>query len=289
MNQYHSAWNHIDGVLVINMDKSPDRMEHFYRVNKGALPEDKVERVSAVSGRDLPGFGEPPWFMPRTGDRAGYWAGAAGCTLSHRKAVETAKSKGWKNVLILEDDAQVCDLPDALQLLDEVMPKLSGKFMLYFGYSRPTPYGKRLQSVGVHSLWKVEGVLSTYAYLVSEDLYDTLLEMLPTEETAWAWIARYRAIDSFYRDNVAVLSGVSTYVIQPDLIAHVDGMSEITGAATDTGHLDQSVEPYSYSSVAGICHLLVRPVSRLKRKLNTLRTYLRAKRRGLPGRRKRSK
>ena len=148
----HSAWDKVDGILVINLDTSRERMEKFLQDNEGSLPLEKVNRLSAVLGRSLESFGKPPWFTERTGERASYWGGAGGCTLSHAKAIATAKEKGWRNVLIMEDDVVTGRNPDALAMLEYALQNLEGDYMLYLGYSRPTPYGKCVQKSGEHAL-----------------------------------------------------------------------------------------------------------------------------------------
>lgn len=291
MNQkLHSAWDKVDGILVINLDSSKDRMDKFLQDNGDRLPLEKVHRLSAVLGRSLPSYGKSPWFTERTGERASYWGGAGGCALSHAKAIATAKEKGWRNVLIMEDDVVTGMHPDALAMLEYALEHLNGKYMLYLGYSRPTPYGRSVQSSGEHALWKVEGVLSTFAYLVPESMYDSLLAVMPREETIWEWMSIHRAIDTFYKDTVATMPGVSIYAIQPDLVEHFDGVSDVSGTAvTYTDMYDKTLTPHSYSSMAGVLHLLSFPFRRLKVKLNAVRTHRRAMNGGLPGFRKRRK
>lgn len=286
----HAAWELIDGILIINLDASVERMESFMQTNAESLPLDKVHRQSAVLGRALPSYGKAPWFTERTGDRAAYWGGAGGCALSHAKAIARAKAEGWRNVLIMEDDVVTGQNPDALSLLEHALRTLQGDYMLYLGYSRPTPYGSCEQRAGEHALWKVEGVLSTFAYLIPQSMYDRLLAVMPTEENIWEWMSVHRAIDTFYKDTVASMSGVSTYAIQPDLVVHIDGMSDVSGSSvTYTDRYDQTLTPHSYSSVAGVMHVLATPFRRLKVKLNSIRTHRRALNGGLPGFRKRRK
>ena len=288
--QLHPVWNKVDGILVINLDTSKDRMEKFLRDNEDSLPLDKVHRLSAVLGRSLPSYGKSPWFTERTGERASYWGGAGGCALSHAKAIATAKEKGWRNVLIMEDDVVTGMNPDALAMLEYALDNLEGKYMLYLGYSRPTPYGKSIQKCGGHALWEVEGVLSTFAYIIPESMYDPLLAVMPDEETIWEWMSIHRAIDTFYKDTVASMSGVSTYAIQPDLVEHFDGVSDVSGTAiTYTDMYDKTLTPHSYTSMAGVLHVLSTPLRRLKVKLNSIRTHRRALKGGLPGFRKRRK
>lgn len=288
MTAKHSAWDFVDGILVINLDSSPERMALFRQRNADVLPMEKVHRISAVYGRSLPTFGKEPWFTERTKERAGYWGGVAGCTLSHRRAIEYARAAGWRNVLILEDDVQVHSGADGLDLLERSLGELSGPYILYLGYSRPTPYGRRVLDVGRHALWCTEGVLSTFAYLVSRELYDTLLAGMPTEENVWEWHACNRAVDTFYRDRIARTSGVKIYVIQPDLVDHIDGQSDV-GSDTRTDTYSRTQTPLSYATPAGLLHLLTSPLRGLKIRLNSIRTARRARKGGFPGYRKKRK
>lgn len=286
----HPVWNEIDGILVINLDSSRERMDKFLADNAETLPLDKVHRLSAVYGRALPSYGKEPWFTARTAERASYWGGAGGCSLSHAKAIARAKAEGWRNVLIMEDDVVTGQHPDALAMLEYALKNIKGDYMLYLGYSRPTPYGSAVQKSGEHALWQVEGVLSTFAYLVPESMYDRLLAVMPTEENIWEWMSIHRAIDTFYKDTVASMPGVKVYAIQPDLVVHIDGMSDVSGSSvTYTGRYDQTLIPHSYTTPAGIIHVLSAPIRRLKVKLNAIRTHRRALNGGLPGYRKRRK
>ena len=286
----HPVWNEIDGILVINLDSSRERMDKFLADNAETLPLDKVHRLSAVYGRALPSYGKEPWFTARTAERASYWGGAGGCSLSHAKAIARAKAEGWRNVLIMEDDVVTGQHPDALAMLEYALKNIKGDYMLYLGYSRPTPYGSAVQKSGEHALWQVEGVLSTFAYLVPESMYDRLLAVMPTEENIWEWMSIHRAIDTFYKDTVASMPGVKIYAIQPDLVVHIDGMSDVSGSSvTYTGRYDQTLIPHSYTTPAGIIHVLSAPIRRLKVKLNAIRTHRRALNGGLPGYRKRRK
>ena len=286
----HPVWNEIDGILVINLDSSRERMDKFLADNAETLPLDKVHRLSAVYGRALPSYGKEPWFTARTAERASYWGGAGGCSLSHAKAIARAKAEGWRNVLIMEDDVVTGQHPDALAMLEYALKNIKGDYMLYLGYSRPTPYGSAVQKSGEHALWQVEGVLSTFAYLVPESMYDRLLAVMPTEENIWEWMSIHRAIDTFYKDTVASMPGVKVYAIQPDLVVHIDGLSDVSGSSvTYTGRYDQTLIPHSYTTPAGIIHVLSAPFRRLKVKLNAIRTHRRALNGGLPGYRKRRK
>jgi glycosyl transferase family 25 len=74
-------WEFIDKVVYINLARRPDRNEHIKRVTQ--VFGDKVIRFDAI---------EAPSYI--------------GCTLSHIGVLELASKNNWKNVLIMEDDAE---------------------------------------------------------------------------------------------------------------------------------------------------------------------------------------
>lgn len=286
---HHPVWELIDGILVVNLDTSTERMETFREVNALKLPWEKVSRLSAVLGRALPTYGQRPWFTESTGERARFWGGTAGCALSHRKAIEQAKAEGWRNVLILEDDAHVTSGKKELDFLQDLLQNLGGKYMLYLGYNRPEPYGRIVAKGDEVNLWQVEGVLATHAYLLPESMYDTVLALLPREDNVWEWLTRYRAVDSMYRDYLSAEPGVRILAFYPVLVEQGACSSDIGGAAGGGDLYSCKREPYSYNNLHGVVHLLSYPFRRLKVHLNSIRTRRRGRRIGLPGFKKRRK
>ncbi|HSX04105.1 MAG TPA: hypothetical protein VLG76_05190 [Rhabdochlamydiaceae bacterium] len=78
------ALNFFDGTLYINLPQRTDRRKKIKaELQKAALDPNKIFRIEA-SYDELNGI--------------------RGCVLSHIKALDFAIEKGWKNVLILEDD-----------------------------------------------------------------------------------------------------------------------------------------------------------------------------------------
>ncbi len=283
--QQASCWDELDGIIVINMDSHPERWEAFQRGVGASLPAEKLHRLSAVVGVEIPGYGQAPWFTERTANRARFWGGTAGCALSHRRAIEMARAKGWRKVLILEDDAVMAPLsPEKELALSHSFGLFSG--MLYLGFNKPRPYGKPTK-IGTEEarLWQIEGALATHAYAVHEGAYDFFLELLPTEENVWEWLARYRAIDTFYKDWFGAVYGLCIYAVIPQVFRQADVASCISGQTT--GGVDYSCEgdPLRLDSADGLLHRLGAPFRRLKIRLNSLRTLLRARRGGLPGKR----
>lgn len=221
-----SARRLADGVLVINLDHRPDRMEHFEIMARPVHSLGGWERIPAVYGVDLPGFGRRPWFRNRERDKA--WAGRAGCTLSHRRAIEHARDKGWQSVLILEDDIQLGDSFEA-----------GVKIFLNMDAAQPVPWHICFlglsQHVGpsfkIHDLdastavYQIFGCTGTFAYIVKRESFDWILARLPTEQTIWEWTARHRAIDRWYARNLS--RHLKVIAVSPNLIGHYSSFSDI--------------------------------------------------------------
>lgn len=85
-----SKFGFVDHVVYINLDHRTDRREQIIATLAPYFPPEKVTRFSAIKKEN----------------------GALGCTASHIAVLEMAKEKGWKNVLVLEDDARWTDTFD---------------------------------------------------------------------------------------------------------------------------------------------------------------------------------
>ena len=89
-NDYSKFGGFVDHVVYINLDHRKDRRLKIEDVLSPYFPPEKVTRFSAIKREN----------------------GAWGATESHIAVLEMAKAKGWKNVLILEDDARWTDTFD---------------------------------------------------------------------------------------------------------------------------------------------------------------------------------
>ena len=229
-------WSLIDGTLVVNLDSRPDRWISIQsQAAEMNLPV-RLERIPAVRGVDLPGFAQRPWF--RKGKRDRNWAGRAGCTLSHRNAIEHAQAAGWRAVLILEDDAvfspKFAAVAAQLQVfLENQRPDWT---VCYLGFTQPEGPSRQLADLGDgHAVHQVYGCYTTHAYLLRDSTYAWLLEQLPDERTVWPWIARHRAVDRWYSRNLS--KRFETLVVTPSLVTQQAGDSDITGRAAHDGDL----------------------------------------------------
>lgn len=215
-----------DGVLVINLDQRPERLERFAEMARLTRVLDGWQRLRAVNGMELSGYGLAPWFRQRHRDKC--WAGRAGCTLSHRMAIAHAHAAGWDSVLILEDDVEPGEAFDAA-----VRSFLAGSAacpnpwqVCFLGLSQQVGPALSLQRLDdTRSLYQIFGCTGTFAYLVKREAFEWLLANLPTAETIWPWVARHRAIDRWYARN---LSGhLTVHAVSPGLIGHYTSFSDI--------------------------------------------------------------
>lgn len=282
--EHNYVWDLIDAILVINLPTRPDRWQHFLEKNAALLPMDKVHRVDAVLGVELPGYGEAPWFCERTQNRARVWGGLGGCILSHRKALQMVVDKKWRNALIMEDDAELVPM-DGLAVLPDFLNPLREPYFVYLGYHCVRPYGLRLAQKSGHEFWRVEGVLTAHAYVASAEAGRIVVERFPESPDIWEWMARYRGPDTFYRDYLSSDLGVRVHVIWPVLAVQGSIASDIATAEGGSGTHPTFVSnrPTSYLTLRGICHLILWPYRRLKVRLNAMRTLFRARTHGLPG------
>jgi hypothetical protein len=162
------------------------------------------------------------------------WAARAGCVLSHRRALETAREKGWPSVLILEDDAVFTPaFRDCGARLAAALNATSWD-LCYLGFTSPIGPTRLLTELGHgHGLHEIHGAATTHAYLVRAGLYDALLTALPRPDGIWAWLAVNRAIDRWYARSLSPRWRV--LAVSPSAVVQAESVSDITGKPTDYG------------------------------------------------------
>jgi len=221
----------MDGALAINLDRRPDRWATFETTWSARLGVG-VERLSAVEGRTLPGFGERPWFRGRKRDAT--WGARAGVTLSQKKALKLARERGWDRALILEDDAEpVSELAVASAALAR-----DDWDVLFLGCREPAgPF-----EAVAPGLIRLRGALDLHAWAVRPHARDWLIEQLPDEASVWSWLARRRAIDRWMRRALGARFRV--LALWPPAVVQAEGASDITqgrgGTAAETYDLPPS-------------------------------------------------
>jgi len=139
-------WEFIDQVVFINLDHRTDRLESIQKFfDKGNIPAEKVTRFPAVR----------------------YNPGIIGAAKSHVGVMKLIKQKGWKNTLVLEDDADWDNFEIGYKKLENLIKK---------------PYDV-LMIGGFYLNVKGDQILKSYdtlAYIVPIQYVDTLLNNFQT-------------------------------------------------------------------------------------------------------------
>lgn len=201
MNTTSPFWNLLDGICVINLDHRTDRWQEISE-QLTHVPTDKIHRISAVWGKKLESYGKGRYFQGCNEEESLFWAGRAGCLLSHRRCIEHASQNQWERVLILEDDADFHDslTGDIGQMLAQTITAEKWD-ILYLGatpyYPMAAPLNKVSSAKGEVTLARIMGPLCTHAMLIHKQAYRELLNLLPTEDTVWQWLATHLSYDSW--------------------------------------------------------------------------------------------
>lgn len=144
--------NHFDRIFYINLAKDVDRNTNIIsELSKYDITN--YERVEGVTHTTVPDSNL--WRNFNKSDDK-YVLGSLGARDSHLKIIHIAKQKGYKKILILEDDITFIVNPNKLQLGNDWD-------MLYLGGMIESHF--RNQIVGA------------YAYALSDKIYDDILNM----------------------------------------------------------------------------------------------------------------
>lgn len=229
-------WENIDAILVVNLEHRTDRWDQLIETLTSFGVEDKAIRINAVDGKKLAGYNKAPWFRKRTSEHVSKMkAGSAGCCLSHRKAIELAKAKGFNRILLMEDDAFFKDP------LDQEIGGFLGEFienekqwdMLYLGfYIKKCPYSQISTTTireNQYNIWRIRGPLMFHATLIHSRIFDQLLQGLPNENTIWPWMTYWGSIDSWITNCFGRNPRIKIAGCRPNLVVQRANYSDICG------------------------------------------------------------
>ena len=189
----NNEFSFFDAVFVINMDNRPDRWETVVQTLT-AYGFSNVERVSAcrpdlsdISEDDVANFNYGP---DRTSDFDAYRQGSIGCLQSHRKVLDLAIKRGYKNYLVFEDDVILKE--NTQEQLNRAIAELSDLDwdMFYLGgrhrsRRKVTPAGRELK--------RISCTYTTHAYAVNKGFYGQLSQELSQCKAE---------IDHFYAEQI---------------------------------------------------------------------------------------
>jgi glycosyl transferase, family 25 len=231
-----SFWEQIDAILVINLPHRSDRWTQLLDELESIGVAHKAVRIDAIDGKKLSGYEQKPWFRKRTPDPvARMKAGSAGCCLSHRKAIKLAKERGYKKILLMEDDA------DFKGPLKDEMGDFLGRFiqdesrwdMLYLGfYMKKCPYAMESTAMiqqNQYNIWRIRGPLMFHATVINSRIFDHLLEGLPRENNIWPWMTYWGSIDSWITNSFGRNPKIKIAGCRPNLVVQKANYSDICG------------------------------------------------------------
>ena len=234
MRQTSPFWDSLDAVLIINLAHRTDRWERITAMLRDLVPAEKIHRLDAVRGITMPGYLEQPWFTDKTPEKVAIMrAGSAGCIASHRKAIETARDNGWKNVLILEDDANLFDTLEGRKgdMIAEIIRDPQAWDIFYLGfYQRHFKYAVcREETIDGEPfrLVRMGGPIMLHAYIVNERIYQPLLDGMPTQDDIWEWNAYYGSIDAWMQNYFTRDRNIKVWGTLPRLCMQIADYSDL--------------------------------------------------------------
>ena len=207
-------YNYFDAAYCINLESRPDRLFNFMERARSVGLE--VIRFPAI----MPSLEEcmGPWFY----DIDVHRNKKLGNTLSHQAVIRDAKAKGYKRVLVFEDDAFFLSEFNQFQDYVEELRMVPYWDIFYLGGSPDNGFHSRKfipceQVTNTHLLYHVDVVWGTHAYAIQESFYDTVLNINP--------MALYPMdISLIHTQKRTYLLGKKLLVTQDDSISDLTGL-----------------------------------------------------------------
>jgi len=199
--------NYFDKIYLLNLDRRTDRMIKC----SDAIESNNIiyERFSAIDGvsLNLNDYGITD---------SSHNKNDLGCLLSHLSILKDIKKNSYDNVLILEDDFELC--MDFNKLLPIYMDQLPSDWQwLYFGGSNFEDPDKVTENI-----YKVKRTLTTHAYAVRKEIVYDLINILESNLTS--------SVDSALS---IIQKKFKTYITIPHLIYQQVGYSDIQHKEVD--------------------------------------------------------
>ena len=183
-------------IYCVNLDRRTDKWEGCVKqFNKYDL---SVERFSAIDGNKI---NNPTDLM------SGEW----GLLQTHIELIKDAKNKGYKNILILEDDVEFMD--DIGNIFNNIKGQIPNDWvMLYLGGNH---VGGSIQIS--ENIFRVIHTFTTHAFSINSELFDLIINGLPKYK---------KPVDVFYAELHSLFP---SYVIRPHLAWQRESFSDIQG------------------------------------------------------------
>ena len=141
----------IEKIFYINLDKRTDRREQI---------ESELAKMG-LEGERYPGISTP-------------WSGIIGCGYSHLNVLKLAKERGYRNVLILEDDFEFVV---SKEKMEESLEQLFGFTNDYDVLMISYIIQKSEEVVGSPFIRKIIDGQTASGYIVNQKYYDVLINL----------------------------------------------------------------------------------------------------------------
>jgi len=213
MKEYN---NLIDKIFIINLETRPDRKEQIINeMNKHNISTNEYEIFNAIR----PSIQDVNIWNTRYCEHVrkdvnprnftGYCQGCLGCLQSHVEVCKLALTRGYKNILILEDDTEFID---NFNKLEEYSKQISYNYdMLYLA-------GSHLGQIAMqgNNIAKIVGTHTTGSYCIKENAMKYLIDNIN---------GYLKEIDVFYAEEIQ--TRFNCYTVIPHITKQRDGYSDI--------------------------------------------------------------
>ena len=194
-----------DKIYCINLDRRADRWaEASAEFDKFNLT---VERVSAVDGSALNLSDIKMEVLKKES-----MAAACGCSLSHIKAIQDAKQKGYSKILILEDD--VVFRENLIQRFEQDIKDLPDDWDMF--YLSGNNLSQDSLTKVKNNIWRTNFTYTTHCYAINYKIYDIIIDGAGKLN---------EPIDEFYKS--VIQKQYNCYISRPHLSWQREGYSDI--------------------------------------------------------------
>lgn len=210
----------IDKVFIINLKERKDRRDSIINELQRVKIEDyeffnairptpeAINKWNPLFIKDI-----PTWFKRLNKDNMKYRLGALGCLLSHLNVIRISKERGYKHVMILEDDSKFSlgnqeSFFDKMKSLDGEINRLVNIYGILYLVGNHLPNSFKQVSPNIIN---TRYTFTTGSYIISEKGMDYVLSNINNYD---------REIDVFYAEKLQ--QKIPCFCIYP----HIAGQSE---------------------------------------------------------------
>ena len=215
----------IDKVFVINLRERLDRKEAIIKELESVQIENyeffdairpTIEEVNNWNPFYIRNI--PTWFKKLNKDETKYRIGALGCLLSHLNIIRISKERGYKNVLILEDDTKFTlgkksSFFDKLRQLDGEINRLVNIYGILYLTGNHAQNSFKIVSPNIIN---TRYTFTTGSYIISEKGMEYVLKNINNYD---------REIDVFYAEHLQ--QNIPCFCIYPHITRQTESYSDI--------------------------------------------------------------